>query len=38
MKDALNNLLFLSYLSSEQMDKIMAYIEPLDLNPGEILF
>ena len=38
MKDSLKNLLFFSYLSPEHMDKIMTYIEPLELNAGEILF
>lgn len=38
MKDALKNLLFFSYLSPEQMAKIMAYIEPLELKAGDILF
>lgn len=38
MKDALKNLLFFSYLSPEQLDKIMTYIEPLELNAGDILF
>jgi CRP/FNR family transcriptional regulator, cyclic AMP receptor protein len=38
MKDALKNLLFFSYLSPEQMDKIMTYIEPLELNTSEPLF
>ncbi len=38
MKDALKNLLFFSYLSPEQMDKIITYIEPLDLNDADILF
>ncbi len=38
MKDSLKNLLFFSYLTQEQMDKIMTYIEPLDLNDGDILF
>ncbi len=38
MKDALKNLLFFSYLSPEQMDKIMVYIEKIELNAGETLF
>ncbi len=38
MKDAIRNLLFFSYLSEEQMDKIMTYIEPLELNEGQTLF
>ncbi|HIF51937.1 MAG TPA: cyclic nucleotide-binding domain-containing protein [Thiotrichaceae bacterium] len=38
MKDSLKNLLFFSYLTEEQMDKIMTYIEPLELNAGDILF
>lgn len=38
MKDSLKNLLFFSYLSSEQMDKIMTYIETLELDAGETLF
>ena len=38
MQDSLKNLLFFSYLSQEQMEKIMTYIEPIELNPGEILF
>jgi CRP/FNR family transcriptional regulator, cyclic AMP receptor protein len=38
MKDALKNLLFFSFLSPEQMDKVLTYIEPLELNDGEILF
>ena len=38
MKDKLKNLLFFSYLSHGQMDKIMSYFETLDLSTGEILF
>jgi len=38
MKDKLKILLFFSYLSQEQMDKIMPYFETLDLSAGEILF
>jgi CRP/FNR family cyclic AMP-dependent transcriptional regulator len=38
MKDKLKNLLFFSYLSQEQMDKIMPYFETLDLSAGAILF
>ena len=38
MKDALKNLLFFSYLSPEQMEQVMAYIEPLELRAGEMLF
>jgi CRP/FNR family transcriptional regulator, cyclic AMP receptor protein len=38
MKDSLKNLLFFSYLSPKQVDKIMSYIEPLDLNAGDVLF
>ena len=38
MKESLKNLLFFSYLSPEQMDKIMAYIELMELDAGEILF
>ena len=38
MKESLKNLLFFSYLSDDQMDKIMSYIEPLELKAGEILF
>ncbi len=38
MKDSLKNYLFFSYLSDEQMDKIMVYIETLDLIAGETLF
>lgn len=38
MKDTLENLLFFSYLSAEQMDKIMTYIEPLELDAGATLF
>lgn len=38
MKDKLKNLLFFSYLSHEQMDKIMSYFETLELSAGEILF
>jgi CRP-like cAMP-binding protein len=38
MKDSLKNHLFFSYLSEEQMDKIMVYIETLELNSGETLF
>lgn len=38
MKESLKNLLFFSYLSPEQMDRMMTYIEPLELNAGEILF
>jgi CRP/FNR family transcriptional regulator, cyclic AMP receptor protein len=38
MKDKLKNLLFFSYLSHGQMDKIMPYFETLDLSAREILF
>jgi CRP/FNR family transcriptional regulator, cyclic AMP receptor protein len=38
MKDSLRNLLFFSYLSQEQMDRVMTYIESLDLSAGETLF
>lgn len=38
MKESLKNLLFFSYLSAEQMDKIMAYFETLELNTGDVLF
>lgn len=38
MKDSLKNLLFFSYLSVEQMDKIITYIEPLQLKADETLF
>ena len=38
MKDSLKNLLFFSYLSREQMEKIMTYIETMELSAGEILF
>ncbi|NOG61178.1 MAG: cyclic nucleotide-binding domain-containing protein [Proteobacteria bacterium] len=38
MKELLKNHLFFSYLSAEQMDKIMAYIEKLELKTGETLF
>jgi CRP/FNR family cyclic AMP-dependent transcriptional regulator len=38
MKDSLKNLLFFSYLSPEQMDRVMSYIEPLELKSGEVLF
>lgn len=38
MIDALKNLLFFSYLSTEQMEKIMTYIEPLELKAGTTLF
>ena len=38
MKDSLKNLLFFSYLSTEQMEKIMTYIETMELSAGEILF
>lgn len=38
MKDSLKNLLFFSYLSAEQMEKIMTYIETMELSAGEILF
>lgn len=30
--------MFFSYLSPEQLDKIMTYIEPMELNAGETLF
>ena len=38
MKDSLKNLVFFSYLSPEQMDKIIMYIEPLELKANEMLF
>ena len=38
MKDVLKNLLFFSHLSEQQMNKIMPYIESIDLEAGEILF
>ena len=38
MNNSLKELLFFSCLSPEQMDKIMSYIEPLELKTGEILF
>ena len=38
MKESLKNLLFFSYLSPEQMDKVMTYIETLELSSGEVLF
>ena len=38
MKETLKNHLFFSYLSKEQMDKIMVYIEKLELQAGETLF
>lgn len=38
MKDLLKNLIFFSYLSPEQMEKIMFYIEPLELKANEMLF
>ena len=38
MKDSLKNLLFFSYLSSEQMDDVMEYIELLEIKAGEVLF
>lgn len=38
MKLTLKNHLFFSYLSATQMDKIMSYIEKLELNSGETLF
>jgi CRP/FNR family transcriptional regulator, cyclic AMP receptor protein len=38
MKESLKNHLFFSYLSDEQMDKIMVYIEKLELQTGETLF
>jgi len=38
MQDTLKNLLFFSYLSPEQMEKIMTYIEPLELDAEEVLF
>lgn len=38
MKESLKNLLFFSYLSDQQMDRIMTYIELLELDAGELLF
>ena len=38
MKDKLENLLFFSYLTHGQIDKLMPYLETLELNAGEILF
>ncbi len=38
MRDKLKNLLFFSYLSHGQMDKIMSCFETLELSAGEILF
>lgn len=38
MKAVLKELLFFSCLSSDQIDKVLPYIESLELNSGDILF
>jgi CRP/FNR family transcriptional regulator, cyclic AMP receptor protein len=38
MKEKLKNHLFFSYLTEEQMDKIMVYMEKLELQSGDTLF
>ncbi|GJM04609.1 MAG: hypothetical protein DHS20C09_06000 [marine bacterium B5-7] len=38
MKDKLNNILFFSYLHHGQMDKLIPYLETLELSAGETLF
>ena len=38
MKGSLKNLLFFSYLSTEQMDEVMKFVELLKINTGDVLF
>ena len=38
MKDTLKNLLFFSYLSAEQLEELMVYIEALVLDAEDTLF